>query len=49
MFRLGLVFYITTYTFFPELRTLQGPGGEPTFLFQFGLILLTAIRYLATT
>lgn len=49
MFRLGLVLYLIPYILFPELRPLLGPNGERTGTVTFGLILLTATRYLANT
>lgn len=49
MFRLGLLLYLIPYMLFPELRPLLGPNGERTGTVTFGLILLTATRYLANT
>lgn len=49
MFRLGLFLYLIPYTFFPELRPLLSGGGEQNRVVTFGLILLTATRYLANT
>lgn len=49
MFRLGLFLYLIPYTLFPELRPLLGPNGQSSRLVTFGLILLTATRYLANT
>ncbi|GAA99488.1 hypothetical protein E5Q_06188 [Mixia osmundae IAM 14324] len=46
MFRLGLCLYIPAYLLFPELRALIPSGNG---LVMFGMILLSAIRFLANT
>lgn len=49
MFRLGLCLYLIPYIFVPELRPLLSAGGAKNKTITFGLILLTATRYLANT
>lgn len=49
MFRLGLCLYLIPYIFVPELRPLLTSDGHTTKTITYGLVLLTATRYLANT